>query len=89
MLNAVVTIGVSQGQVAWRCADRVEKGRQSLCKYSPSITDIAIKDLICKELGLTKFDEQMVQEKIAKVLIANDGKLILCVLSRRIYNFIL
>ncbi|WP_418971953.1 recombinase zinc beta ribbon domain-containing protein [Allofournierella sp.] len=27
------------GEVVWRCSDRVEKGKQSVCKYSPSIAD--------------------------------------------------
>ncbi len=37
------------GEIVWRCADRVENGKQSKCKYSPTIADITIKDLICKE----------------------------------------
>ena len=46
------------GEVVWRCADRVEKCKQAICKHSSTITDIAIKDIICKELGLPKFDDQ-------------------------------
>lgn len=63
------------GEVVWRCADRVEKGKQSACKYSPSITDIALKELICNELGLTEFDEQTVQGKFSQISIANDGQI--------------
>ncbi len=57
------------GEVVWRCADRVEKGKQSLCKHSPSITDIAAKDLVCKELGLAEFDEQAIRQDILQILI--------------------
>lgn len=39
------------GEIVWRCADRVENGRRSMCKYSPTITDTVIKALICKELA--------------------------------------
>jgi hypothetical protein len=60
------------GEVVWRCADRVENGKQSACKYSPTITDVYVKDLICKELGLSVFDEQAVQIKISKITIASD-----------------
>ena len=59
-------------EVVWRCADRVENGKQSVCKYSPSITDITIKDLICKELDLSEFDERAIQGKLSQVLIKND-----------------
>lgn len=63
------------GEVVWRCADRVEKGRQSECKYSPTITDIAIKQLICKMLDLTEFDELAVQKSISQISIASDGQI--------------
>ena len=63
------------GEVVWRCADRVENGKQSKCKYSPTIADITIKDLICKELGLVGFDEQAVQEKLSQISIASDGQI--------------
>ena len=62
------------GEIVWRCADRVENGKQSSCKYSPTITDITIKDLICKELGLVKFDDQTVQSKISQIVIASSGQ---------------
>lgn len=61
------------GEVVWRCADRVEKGKQSVCKYSLTITDMAIKKLICKELDLSEFDEQAVQNGISQILIASDS----------------
>ena len=63
------------GEVVWRCADRVEKGKQSICKYSPAITDDYIKDLICKELGLSVFDEQVVHSKILQISIVSDREI--------------
>lgn len=62
-------------EVVWRCADRVEKRKQSTCKYSLTISDITIKDLICMELGLVVLDEQEVQEKLSHILIASDGQI--------------
>ena len=62
------------GEVVWRCADRVEKGKQSLCKHSPSITDIAAKDLVCKELGLAEFDEQAIRQDILQILIESTSE---------------
>lgn len=63
------------GEVVWRCADRVEKGKQSACKYSPTITDVYIKDLICKKLSLSEFDEQAVNGKFSKISIENGNQI--------------
>lgn len=63
------------GEVVWRCANRVERGKQSMCKCSPTITDIDIKALICRELELPKFDEKTVQKKLSQVLIINGSKI--------------
>ena len=59
----------SSGEVVWRCADRVKKGKKSTCKSSPTIADITIKAMIYEELELTEFDEQTVQEKILRISI--------------------
>ena len=70
------------GEVVWRCADRTENGKHSFCKRSPAIADILIKNSICKELGLTEFDEQVVQNRISQILIANDAQIeIVCSLD--------
>lgn len=63
------------GEVVWRCADRVEKGKGSACKHSPTITDTAIKTLICKELGLNEFDEQAVKQMISQISINHDRQI--------------
>lgn len=76
------------GEVVWRCADRVEKGKQSACKYSPTITDITIKALLCKELELTKFDEQKVQEKILQVLIKKGCQIDVSYSSKMNLNYV-
>lgn len=63
------------GEVVWRYSDRVEKGKHSSCKHSPTIADILIKNLICKDLGLTEFDKQVVQNKFSQILIANNAQI--------------
>lgn len=62
------------GEVIWRCADRVERGKQSACKHSPTITDAYIKDLFCKELGLAEFDELTVQSEVSQIWITGGNK---------------
>ena len=51
------------GEVVWRCANRVEHGKQ-FCKHSPSIPEQQIKDAICSNLSLAAFDEQTVKKHI-------------------------
>ena len=65
----------SNGEVVWRCADRVEKGKRSTCKSSQTIADITIKKLICNELGLTKFDEQPANQKVSQIIIHNNEQI--------------
>lgn len=62
------------GEVVWRCANRVEHGKQ-FCKHSPSIPEQQIKDAICTNLGLATFDEQAVKKHIGFVTIHPDGTL--------------
>lgn len=63
------------GEVVWRCADRVENGKRSVCKYSPAISNIALKAFICTELDLSEFDKQAVQNGISQISIASDGQI--------------
>jgi len=63
------------GEIVWRCAERVEKGKNSVCKHSPAISDIAIKELICEELGLAELDELIVKQKIEQISIGKDKQI--------------
>lgn len=62
------------GEVVWRCANRVEHGKQ-FCKHSPSIPEQQIKDSICTNLGLPVFDEQAVKKHNDFITIYPDGAL--------------
>ena len=67
------------GEIVWRCADRVENGKQSICKYSSTIADIALKALLCSDLGIVEFDEQAVRNGISQILITRNGQIdIIC-----------
>ncbi len=59
------------GEVVWRCANRVEHGKR-FCKYSPSILEQQIKDIICAKLHMAAFDEQAVNKYIDSVTIQPD-----------------
>lgn len=62
------------GEVVWRCANRVEHGKQ-FCKGSPTITEKEVITAICKTFGIAKFDEDVVRNKIEKIVVGGSGTL--------------
>lgn len=62
------------GEVVWRCANRVEHGKK-FCKHSPSISEEAVKEILCRELDMEAFDETKVKEMLDVVRIQPDGTL--------------
>lgn len=62
------------GEIVWRCASRVEHGK-TFCKHSPSIPEETIKELICKKLGISVFNENQVRNQVNSILIHSDGSL--------------
>ncbi|MFR1723040.1 recombinase family protein [Emergencia timonensis] len=63
------------GEVVWRCADRVENGKYSSCKHSPTIADIELKAQLCSEFGITEFDEQVVKNGVSQIMITSDRQI--------------
>lgn len=62
------------GEIVWRCASRVEHGKK-FCKHSPSIPEERIKELACKELGISAFDENRVKDQVDTIWVHSDGSL--------------
>lgn len=62
------------GEIVWRCANRVEYGKK-FCKYSPSIVEEQIKNLICEKLDMRTFDEQKIKDWVDTILIHSNGSL--------------
>lgn len=62
------------GEIVWRCASRVEHGKK-FCKHSPSIPEERIKELACKEFGISAFDENRVKDQVDTILVHSDGSL--------------
>ena len=58
------------GEVVWRCADKVENGKQAACANSLTVTDDEIKGIICEQLGLDVFDEAVVGANIEAIKIS-------------------
>lgn len=56
------------GEVVWRCANRVEYGKE-ICHHSPTISEAAIIDYLCEALNMKKYDPNVVKESIDTVLI--------------------
>lgn len=62
------------GEVVWRCSNKVEHGK-AICMNAPTVSDEAIKTMICELLNMTEFDEQIVKANIEAILIQHDGSL--------------
>lgn len=62
------------GEVVWRCANRVEHGKQ-FCKHSPSISEQSAKEAICQALGLDEFNNELVKGSVDFILVQEDGTL--------------
>lgn len=61
------------GEVVWRCADKVENGKQAACSNTVAVSDEEIKAIICEQLNLGLFDEYTVREEIEAVEISGEG----------------
>lgn len=64
------------GEVVWRCSDKVENGKNSNCSNTHTVTDREIKNRLCEYLGLAKFDETAIKSTIDRVEITDNNILI-------------
>ena len=62
------------GEVVWRCANRVEHGKQ-FCKSSPTITEQKVITAICRAMRMTEFDKDVVRNQIEKIVVGESGTL--------------
>lgn len=62
------------GEIVWRCANRVEHGKK-FCKNSSSVAEQAVKDAICEELHMERFDEAAVRDKIEQIMVKRNSHL--------------
>ena len=61
------------GEIVWRCADKVENGKQAICSNSITVSDEDVKKIICEQLNLGIFDEEVVRDLLDTVTISKDG----------------
>ena len=59
-----------RGKVVWRCATRIEKGKEA-CVESPTINEEWIKEKLANVLCTELDDENAIKEKVAKISIHN------------------
>ena len=62
-----------RGKVVYRCATRMEKGREA-CKESPTLGEEWIKEELGKRVCGGEYDEEVVRKKVDKGLVAKDGE---------------
>jgi len=59
------------GEVVWRCADKVEKGKRAICSNAVTVSDDEVQEIICEQLGLEIFDEESIRDAVETVEIGN------------------
>lgn len=69
----------SSGEVIWRCANRVEHGKE-LCRNAPTVSDVEVKNSICRELCMDQYDVHIVKAEIQSILI---GPMAICMIKRK------
>lgn len=69
-------ISPASGEVVWRCANRVEHGKE-ICKHSSTLSETGVKNFLCKALNVDEYDPQAVRESIEAILVNSDSKLII------------
>jgi len=61
-----------RGKVVYRCATRIEKGREE-CKGAPTIDEEWVKTELGKHVCGGEYDEEVVRKRVDKVLVGKDG----------------
>ena len=55
------------GEIVWRCADRVENGKQAVCQNLHTVSDAEVKKAICDFLETDQFDDVEVKRNIYRI----------------------
>jgi Site-specific recombinases, DNA invertase Pin homologs len=55
-----------RGKVVWRCATRIEKGKEA-CAVSPTINEVWIKEKLADTVCIEFYDEDVIRERVAKI----------------------
>lgn len=61
------------GEIVWRCADRVENGKQAVCQNLHTVSDEEVKKAICDFLETDQFDDEETKKNIYRIEIDEDG----------------
>lgn len=59
------------GEVVWRCANRVEHGKE-ICKHSSTVTEETVISFICNILNLQTFNPQTAKELLEVISVNSD-----------------
>ena len=58
------------GKIVWRCADRVENGKQAVCQNNHSILECEAKRIICDCFEIDQFDASTVKDSVDRIEIS-------------------
>ena len=55
-----------RGKVVWRCATRIEKGKEA-CAVSPTINEVWIKEKLTDTLAVGVYDEVIIRDRLERI----------------------
>ena len=58
------------GKIVWRCADRVENGKQAVCQNNHFILECQAKRIICDYFEIDQFDASTVKDSVERIEIS-------------------
>jgi len=74
------------GKVVWRCANRVENGKQAVCQNNRTVLECEVKHRICTYLGIDQFDVSMVKDTLGRIEISGDEIILISKLEQCFNN---
>ncbi len=60
------------GEIVWRCSNKVKHGKR-ICQHAPSISEVALKQALCRILGTENIKDTIVREKLESISISEEG----------------
>jgi site-specific DNA recombinase len=66
--GASYRIRTERGKVVWRCATRIENGKEA-CAVSPTINEEWIKDKLADTVNTRMYDENTIRERVKQIIV--------------------
>ncbi len=74
------------GEVVWRCSNKVKHGKR-ICQHAPSLSESELKQAVCRMLGISEFDPEVIKANLECVHVSPDKSLTPEFVQREYHKF--